>query len=235
MDLKRFFSDNINYAEKTATLTDEEYYHAVKVTRHKIGYKLIICGDGEHDYYCTVKDIGDGVLYATIDGREKNTAETKLPITLYVGANKDLDTVVQKAVELGVSKIVPFVSDHCNVDKINSDRLNKIISESSKQCGRARLAEICELISFKKALDTAKQCDVAFFYEYAKKKRVADCEFGDKGIAVFIGCEGGFSKAEIESVIDCGIEPITLGKRILRVSTAVTAALALVEQAIGEM
>lgn len=235
MDLKRFFSDDINFADGTATLTDEEFYHAVKVTRHKVGYKLIICGDGEYDYYCTVKDIGDGILYASIDGREINTAETEVPITLYVGANKDLDTVVQKAVELGVRKIVPYVSDHCNVDKINSERLKKIILESSKQCGRAKLAEISELITFKQALDMAKGADVAFFYEYAKEKRIADCEFKNREIAVFIGCEGGFSKAEIESVIEYGISPLTLGKRILRVSTAVTAALALVEQSIGEM
>lgn len=235
MDLKRFFSENIDYGNLTATLTGEEFYHAVKVTRHKIGYKLIVCGDGEYDYYCTVKDIKDGVLYASIDDREKNTAETKLPITLYIGANKDLDTVVQKAVEMGVCRIVPFVSDHCNIDKINVERMQKIIAESSKQCGRAKLAEICELTDFKNALNMAKDADIAFFYEYAKEKRVADCEFGKREIAVFIGCEGGFSNEEIETVIGSGICPLTLGKRILRVATAVTAAIALVEQNIGEM
>lgn len=235
MDLKRFFSDGIDYESKTAVLTGDEFYHAVKVTRHKIGYKLIICGDGIYDYYCTVEKITDDSLYAKIDSRELNETETRIPVTLYIGANKDLDTAVQKAVEMGASKIVPFTSAHCNTDKINVDRLNKIVLESSKQCGRARLAKVASLMTLKEALSVAKDTDIMFFYEFERTRKVVDCEFTHREISIFIGCEGGFSVEESELFSTFGAKPITLGKRILRVSTAVVAAMALVNSATGEM
>ncbi|MGN1042894.1 MAG: RsmE family RNA methyltransferase [Christensenellales bacterium] len=174
MDLKRFFSDTIDWDNKTATLTGEEYYHAVKVTRHKKGYKLILCGGDRYDYFCEVTEVTKDALYAKIESRSENNAESDCFITLFIGVNKELDTVVQKAVEMGVKKIVPFTSAHSNVDKINIDRLKKIVVESSKQCGRNYLAEVSNLVTLNEAFELSQNSTVFFYYEYEKKLKTKD-------------------------------------------------------------
>ncbi len=237
MDLKRFFSDCVDWEKKTAVLRDEEFYHAVKVTRHKVGYKLVICnGDGDdYDYDCEVTEITKDALYAKIESRTKNETELKNPVVLYIGVNKDIDTVVQKAVEMGVMKIVPFTSAHSNVDKINIDRLNKIVVESSKQCGRNRLTEVCPLITYKEAISVAKDTNIFFYYEYERDNKTCDAAVDDGEISVFIGSEGGFSSDEVAYAKEAGAKLLTLGNRILRVSTAVVSALTLVIERRGEI
>lgn len=227
MDLKRFFCDE-KITGDVAYLRGEEFYHAVKVTRHKVGFKLILCDDGDTDYYATIREINKDYLVAAIDERVPNPVESAFRLNLYIGNNKDLDTVVQKAVEMGVNSVTPFISERCNVKQVNYERLNKIVLESSKQCGRARLAAVKPQISFEKAVDEAANGDVFFFYEFEKENFVRDAVIGGKDINVFIGPEGGFSEKETAYAHERGIRTYSLGKRIMRVATAVIAACALI-------
>lgn len=234
MDLKRFFSDTIILGEE-AVLTGEEYVHAVKVTRHKVGYELIICDNSGFDYYCKIASIETDRLIAKVISKVKNETEPAQIINLYIGINKDLDNVIQKAIELGVSKITPFYSQHTNVEKINYQRLNKIVLESSKQCGRAIRAEIGEIISYEQMLYILDGNNY-FFYEYERDNKVKNARLiFDKPINIIIGGEGGFSKEEVSKMANKGAEILTLGKRILRVSTAVVSAVSLVLEKIGEI
>ena len=235
MDLKRFFTDNINEKDSVAVLEGEEFFHAVKVTRHKVGYKLIVCNNTKYDYYCTVTNVNSDSLIAKIDEKKLNDAETDRDITLYIGLNKDIDTVVQKAVELGIKRIVPYYSQHSNVDKINIDRLNKIVLESSKQCGRSTLAKIEPVIKIDEAIDDAKNTDIMFFYEFERDNKVSDTELRHNDISIFIGPEGGYSMEEKEKFVKVGANVLTLGKRILRISTAVVSAITLVLEKTGEI
>ncbi len=231
MDLKRFFTDRP--IGEYAYLSGQEFFHAVKVVRLKVGYKLIVCQGDDYDYYCTVEEIGKDQLIAKVDKKVSNDTELRYNVTLYIGANKDLDTVVQKAVELGACRIVPFTSQHSNVNKINRDRLETIVMESSKQCGRSKLASVGELISFSEIDADDKQ--VFAFYEFERNNKVSDVTMNDKDIAVVIGSEGGFSVEEYDIMLKKGWHVLTLGKRILRVSTAVVSALTLVNERAGEL
>lgn len=235
MDLKRFFSEEIDYPNRKAVLRGEEFVHAVKVTRHKIGYFLILSGNDGYDYYAKVSDITSDALYAEITERILNDSETVRPVVLYAGVGKDLDTVVQKAVELGVKKIIPFFSERTNIDKVNLLRLKKIVFESSKQCGRSCLAEIAEPVTFKQAAEDASSGHAIMFYEFERESKISSADWNDeKEINVFIGAEGGFSEAEKNYFVDKGGKTYTLGKRILRVATAVVSALTLVLEKLGE-
>ncbi len=227
MDLKRFFCDEKINGD-IVKLSGDEFYHAVKVTRHKVGYKLILCDNGNYDYYATIKEINRDFLIAKIDKRVFNPVESDFKLNLYIGNNKDIDSVVQKAVEMGVNSITPFVSERCNVKEINYERLNKIVLESSKQCGRARLATINEQITFEEAVTQAKTGEVFLFYEFEDKNFVRDTLIKSKEISIFIGTEGGFSEEEIAFAHKEGIKTYSLGKRIMRVATAVVSACALV-------
>lgn len=223
MDLKRFFTDEEIIGD-SIVLTGAEYYHAVKVTRHKIGYKIIVCNNTNKDYYCTITDISKSELTAKIDDVLINESEPDYNLSLYIGNNKDLDTVVQKAVECGVKNIIPFTSQHCNIDTINYDRLNKIILESSKQCGRSVLANLKPLTTFEESIKEAKNGCILAFYEHERKNKLKSDSLTGKDINIFIGCEGGFSEDEINLLKSNNVMPYTLGNRILRVSTAVVAA-----------
>lgn len=232
MDLKRFFS-NEKIIGDNAILTGEEFYHAVKVTRHKIGYKLIICDNGTNDYYCTVTEIASDRLTAHIDEIKNNDSELPYKLSLYIGNNKDLDVVTQKAVEMGVTKIIPFTSQHCNVKIVPYDRLRKIITESAKQCGRSVLPTIDEMVNFPDVLQQLTSKQTFAFYEYERTNKVKNATLTEiKDVAILIGCEGGFSKEEIAALSQKGIFTYSLGKRILRVSTAVVAACAIVNDKI---
>ena len=231
MDLKRFFTDRP--IGEYAYLSGQEFFHAVKVVRLKVGYKLIVCQGDNYDYYCTVEEIGKDQLIAKVDKKVSNDTDLHHNVTLFIGANKDLDTVVQKAVELGACRIVPFTSQHSNVNKINRERLETIVMESSKQCGRSKLATVGDLISFTEIDADDKQ--VFAFYEFERDNKVSDVTMNDKDIAVVIGSEGGFSVEEYDIMLEKGWHVLTLGKRILRVSTAVVSALTLVNERSGEL
>lgn len=235
MDLKRFFTDDIDEKNRVAVLYGDEFYHAVKVTRHKVGYKLIVCNNTPYDYYCTVTEVGKDSLHAKIDEIVKNDTELSSVVRLYVGLNKDIDTVVQKAVELGVREIVPFLSDHGNVDSVNKQRLEKIVLESAKQCGRSVLPSVGNVVSLSEAIEKAQGSDILFFYEFERENRVKDLSFSEGEVSVFIGPEGGFSEREKGLFVGSGAHTLTLGKRILRVATAVVSALTLVNERLEEV
>ena len=234
MDLKRFFTDE-PICDKKVVLTGDEFYHCCKVTRHKVGYKIILCDNGDMDYYATIREINKDSLTAEIYDSKTNDVESKIPLTLYIGNNKDIDDVVQKAVELGVMEIIPFVSQHCNVESIKKERLKKIVLESSKQCGRSRLAKIGDLVSFDEMLASAKNKQCFAFYEFERLNKVMNAPFQAKETALIIGCEGGFSVEEIEKMRQAEISTYTLGKRILRVATAVVSAITLINEKMDEL
>ena len=234
MDLKRFFTDDIDEKKGIAVLYGDEFFHAVKVTRHKVGYKMIVCNNTPADYYCTVTGIEKDRLLAKIDKSVANDTELPAVVRLYIGLNKDVDTVVQKAVELGVREIVPFLSDHGNVETIHKDRLEKIVLESAKQCGRSVLPTVSDVLSLSDAIERAKGTDILFFYEFERNNRVKDQVLSYDEISVFIGPEGGFSEREKETFVKANARVLTLGKRILRVATAVVSALTLVNERLEE-
>ena len=234
MDLKRFFTDDIDEKNGIVALYGDEFFHAVKVTRHKVGYKLIVCNNTPFDYYCTITEIGKDRLLAKIDEIVANDTELSTVVRLYIGLNKDVDTVVQKAVELGVREIVPFLSDHGNVGTIHKDRLEKIVLESAKQCGRSVLPTVSDVLSLSDAIECAKGTDILFFYEFERNNRVKDQVLSYDEISVFIGPEGGFSEREKETFVKANAHVLTLGKRILRVATAVVSALTLVNERLEE-
>lgn len=235
MELKRFFAEYIDYENMSVTLTGNEFYHAVKVTRHKVGYNIIVCCNDKYDYYCTITEITHDALVARIYDKKENSTELPVNITLFVGVNKQLDTVIQKGVEMGVKRIIPFKSNYSNIDEINLDRLNKIAIESAKQSGRNLLPEISPLIDFNEAIRLAQDTNIFFYYEQERKNRTVDVELKNNDISVFIGSEGGFSSQEIEKVREKNANILTLGNRILRVQTAVVAALALIVEKVGEL
>ena len=129
-----------------------------------------------------------------------------------------MEFIVQKAVELGVSRIVPYLSKNCvsRPDKTEKkvERWRKIAAEAAKQCGRGRLPEVAAVVPVAQAIAQAAESETAlFFYENERRTGLA----------------------EAKAAVDAGLQSVSLGTRILRCETAPIAALAAVLYAGGNM
>ena len=149
---------------------------------------------------------------------------------------------MQKAVELGVSRIVPYLSKNCvsRPDKTEKkvERWRKIAAEAAKQCGRGRLPEVAAVVPVAQAIAQAAESETAlFFYENEKRTGLHDARAGGvrDTVSLMVGPEGGFDPAEARAAVDAGLQSVSLGTRILRCETAPIAALAAVLYAGGNM
>ncbi|MFA5449565.1 MAG: RsmE family RNA methyltransferase [Clostridia bacterium] len=237
MDIKRFFApapiDNI------ITLEGEEFYHAVKTTRHKVGYLIIVATGDRYDYLARITQIDKDRLTAQVIEKKENNTEPQGQIILLQGLCKEFDFIVRKAVELGATDICPFISERTNIKEVSKERLERIIREAAKQCGRACLPVLHNTVSFNDAL--AFSYNIAnrlLCYEEQGEGSIANA-IGEKdkgkNAAIYIGSEGGFTAEEVQQAKDEGITCVSLGKRTLRSETAAIAALTLTMSALGEL
>ena len=150
-----------------------------------------------------------------------------------------MDWCVQKCTELGVTKIVPFVSNFTTVKQSDNkqERLMRVAIEACKQSGRAVVPEITAILTFNQVLAQLKEYEqiiVAFEQETAPAKDVISKLTKTKKVALIVGSEGGFSKNEVEQFIKLGAKSICMGKNILRAETASVALLSAVLYELGE-
>ena len=218
--MKKFFAENKgNYLE----INGEELKH-LAVLRCEIGEEIICFCNDIYEYLCKIKEITKKFAICEVKSKQICRANPKKNIVLFQGLPKldKLEFITQKATELGINKIIPFESDFTiakpNLNKI--ERLKKISSEACKQCGRSIPIEICEPIKFKVMLDLINQYDLVLFANETEKN-ISDIDLNNnQNIAIIVGSEGGFSKREIESLINKNVTQMGLGQRILRTETA---------------
>lgn len=237
MEIRRFFTTPEYINDDVVTIAGDEFLHMTKVLRYKVGYKAIVCANDGKERLCTITDINNGRATLKVD-EVKTIDEKHVRVTLFAGLlkNNKLDFAIQKAVELGVDEIVPFISQNSAEDKFSTDRANRIALEGAKQCGSVYLTEVGELVEFDDVLNRIKDFDVTLFaYEDEKHNRIKDCEISGKNIALIVGCEGGFTAEEVEKAKERGANIVTLGRRILRAETASIVASALLLDKLGEL
>lgn len=227
-----FFVSEEQINGENAYIEGSDVNHITNVLRMKPGEELLISVKGDWDYLCKIVDIEtDRVNLKVLESMEQR--ELPVNITLLQGIPKSdkLEMIIQKAVELGVSEIIPVKTkrvvvkiDEKKVDtKVN--RWNAIAESAAKQSKRSIIPKVHEPMSIDNALEIVKDFGVKLIpYENAdgidKTRKILDNMDKTKNIAVFIGPEGGFEESEVERIKNSGFEVITLGKRILRTETA---------------
>ena len=240
--MANFFVDKDAFSSDPIVISGEEANHIIKVLRMKEGESLTVfdtegnCADG------VIEKIGQKEVSVSVKRRYESDTEPKLKITLFQGIPKNpkMDLIIQKATELGVTKIVP-VNTKRIVAKIEKDakmdRLRRIAFEAAKQCGRAYVPKISDPVSFDTAIKMLKECDAAIIpYECEKDgKLTKDLLENATSLGIIIGPEGGFEEDEVEKAEKAGVKRVTLGKRILRTETAGLIASALCLYVAGDM
>ena len=227
-----FFVSEEQINGENAYIEGSDVNHIANVLRMKPGEELLISVKGDWDYLCKIVDIEtDRVNLKVLESMEQR--ELPVNITLLQGIPKSdkLEMIIQKAVELGVSEIIPVKTKRVVVKidekkvgtKVN--RWNAIAKSAAKQSKRSIIPKVHEPMSIDNALEIVKDFGVKLIpYENAdgidKTRKILDNMDKTKNIAVFIGPEGGFEESEVEMIKNSGFEVITLGKRILRTETA---------------
>lgn len=213
-------------------ITGENLKHIIGSLRMKVGEGLTICDNGIN-YNCELILAEKDKAVAKVLSKEKNLSEPDVSVTIFQCMPKGdkLELVIQKAVELGVDKIVPVLSSRCvsrpddKRAKKKNDRYNKISLSACEQSGRGKIVEVAQMIDFNTAVKQASDYDLCVLFYEGGGKPIREIVNSQKNICVFIGPEGGFSDSEVEALKQSGAEIATLGKRILRTETAPLAAL----------
>ena len=236
--MPRFFVEGEGAADGVLFVSGDDARHIARSMRMAVGDEITLCTPDGTDHLCRLTKIRDELCECSIISSEKSKSEPPYRLTLFMAYPKGdkLETVIQKAVELGASAIVPFVSSRCikRPDEKRSetrlDRLNRIAEEAAKQCGRAMLPRVEMPVSYGKMLELASAQELALFcYEgdcsKSLKKALDDIDAAPRSIAVVVGSEGGFSPEEAEAAENAGLISVNMGPRILRCETAPSYAL----------
>lgn len=237
-----FFVEPFQIHTDTVEILGGDVNHVKNVLRMRAGEEVMISDGFGHEYVCRMEEFLEDSVKARILERREVSSELPSRITLFQCLPKGdkMELIIQKAVELGASEIVPVASKRCVVKldakkEENKRRRWQAIAESAaKQSGRAIIPEVKPVVNFAQALKQSETFDVRLIpYECAAEllesgegsamQKTRDVLAGiqrGQSVGIFIGPEGGFEKEEVGAAINAGTRPITLGRRILRTETA---------------
>lgn len=223
--MQQYFADKPLKTGEEYIFTKEQAHHARDVLRmNHERIRLVYDGKG---YFADAYPRGREFA-AMVESEDPNDNELSVSVTLCAALirREKMEFVLQKAAELGVSRIVPFESSRCVVreKKEKSLRLKErwtaILREASEQCKRSRIPELTDITDFDHLKEYMGDANLAAYENaYGTGRMLSECLRGSS-ITVVIGPEGGFSKEEVEKLAAAGFEPVSLGSRILRAETA---------------
>lgn len=230
----QFFVESSQICGKIIYIIGSDVNHIKNVLRMKPGEEIAVSNgvDGK-EYRCGITAIEEDRIVCEFRFVKEDGMELSSRVYLFQGLPKadKMELIIQKAVELGVHEIIPVSTKRCVVkleDKKAAAKITRwqgIAEAAAKQSKRRIVPRISNVMSFKEAIAKASSMDVKLIpYELAegmeRTKSLMENLKAGQDIAVFIGPEGGFEEAEINLALSVGIEPVTLGKRILRTETA---------------
>lgn len=230
----QFFVEPSQIQGTRVVITGSDVNHIKNVLRMQPGEEIAVSnGEDGKEYRCGIEELYEDEIVCTLRFVKEDGVELSSKIYLFQGLPKadKMELIVQKAVELGIYEIIPVSTKRAVVKLDEKKAKSKIarwqtISEAAaKQSKRRIVPQIHTVMSFKEAVAYAKDMQVKLIpYELAegmeKTRKIIGSLKPGEDIAIFIGPEGGFEENEIQTALDNGIEPITLGKRILRTETA---------------
>ena len=224
MKLQRFLVKNTDFRKDIISLADRKIINQIKNTfRLKTGDKLVIVNGKNEEAYCEIKSLEKNKVTLVINEIAKNEIELLKKVTLYVAIVKkdNLEWIVQKATEIGITKIIPIITRRTVKTGIAMERLKKIAEEAMEQSERGSVPEITSPIGFESALEDSRENYVNLFFD-RQGEEVAQIKAGKNGsVGIFIGPEGGWEQEEIKlAKREKNLKLISLGRTNLRAETA---------------
>lgn len=229
----RFYVLPEQIGEEEAYIDGSDVNHIKNVLRLTAGEWLVVCDGNNTDYYCRISSLSSDRVVCHIEKKQAGSTELDAKIYLFQGLPKSdkMDWIVQKAVELGASCIVPVCTKRCVV-KLDEkkaakkqERWQKIAESAAKQCDRGLIPRVEKPVALAEAFDIAKGLEYNIMpYECAEGMEHARGVIAEavkkESIGIFIGPEGGWEEEEVSQAAAEGCQVLSLGKRILRTETA---------------
>ncbi|HBQ20768.1 MAG: hypothetical protein A2Z91_08140 [Deltaproteobacteria bacterium GWA2_38_16] len=210
----------------TLTLTGEIHHYLTHVLRMKIGDPLCLFNGGNQEFLSTISEIQKNKI--TLHISTAQTVNKESPLEIIIGQaipkGQKLDDLIPKITELGVSKVVPLITERSDLKTASPQKLvrwQKIAEYSSQQTGRTKVPEISTPLSFNHFLKKYPNHEKILFYELENSKNLHDVlkTTTSQKFCLIIGPEGGFTPQEIALAQKENCTIISLGKRILRTET----------------
>ena len=230
----QFFVEPSQIQGNRIVITGSDVNHIKNVLRMKAGDEIAVSNgmDGK-EYRCGIEAFTEDEIVCGLRFIKEDGVELPSKIYLFQGLPKadKMELIIQKAVELGAFEVIPVAAKRCVVrldEKKAASKISRwqgIAEAAAKQSKRAVIPKVHPVLSMKEAVAYAQNMDVKLIpYELAEgmqhTKQMIEAVKPEQSIAVFIGPEGGFEESEIQMAREAGIEPVTLGRRILRTETA---------------
>ncbi|MBR9871847.1 MAG: 16S rRNA (uracil(1498)-N(3))-methyltransferase [Gammaproteobacteria bacterium] len=242
MRIPRIFTDSPLNVGSQCELDENAANHVGRVLRMQPGQELRLFNNDGCDYRTTITQASKKNVTVEVLSREDNATESPLNITLGQTLSKGdrMDYAVQKAVEMGVTTIVPLSTQRSDV-KLKGDREEKrlrhwqqVAISAAEQCGRAKVPEILPVMSVEEWLEYSQSCDLRLVLHHRTEQSLNTLDT-PANVALMIGPEGGLTADEIAQAEHSGFLPVALGPRVLRTETAPVAAMALCQWLWGDI
>jgi len=242
MRIPRIFTPFPLSSGASIELDENAFSHAVRVLRLKQGDSLILFNGEGGEFEAELIEVQKKRASARINQFHNKDCESPLRIILgqCISRGEKMDYTIQKAVELGVTEIVPLFSERCGV-KLNQERLEKrlrhwrsVIISACEQSGRNRIPTLHPAMALS-AWQQQLYTSLNLVLDPTATNSLGSLAKPEKGVALLIGPEGGLSNNEIKNAVKHGFNGIRLGPRILRTETAGLTALSMIQQLWGDL
>jgi len=240
MRIPRIFTHQALIPNSTLALAEPQSHYLSKVLRMQAGRELILFNGEGGEYSAEISAIHKKHVDVLVKEFSAENRQSHLQLELAIGVSRGerMDWVLQKATELGVTKITPLITERTEV-KLGGERADKkmdhwqqIIISACEQCQRNLLPELSEPKNY---LEWVARCNAELkFVLHHRDSKGLPQDKTTQNVALLIGPEGGLDEDEIAQAITNGFSPLTLGPRVLRTETAPVAAISLVQYLWGD-
>lgn len=240
MRIPRIYQPHPLMVGTTTELTGSAATHVARVLRLREGAPLTLFNGAGGEFSATVAKVDRRKVSVLVEAHHDRESESPLPLTLAQGISKGerMDYTIQKAVELGVTQIIPLQTER-SVVNLSGERMQRklehwraIIISASEQCGRNRLTELVEVTNLKQFLDAVPQ-GTPLLLDHRSEGTITDLNL--QAATLLIGPEGGLSTAERKAAQLAGFIGTRLGPRVLRTETAAVTAISLLQGYFGDL
>jgi 16S rRNA (uracil1498-N3)-methyltransferase len=256
MARRRFYAPPEDINGSIVVLSPHETHHLINVLRMTPGDEAFVFDGGGNEYRCMFRRVQDDRAELEIGDSLLDIVESSVELTLAQALAKGerFDFIVQKATELGVTRIAPLMTRYADIrldekQKISrAERWRRISLESMKQSGRRQLVEITEPLSIYQFMSLVERSSKQASGTESNNLLLLFSERGGTGVAealeqsstsrsvvALVGPEGGWSDDELETLSDYGCKSVTLGPRVLRTETAAIVAVTLIQHTLGDL
>ena len=245
--IPRIYIPETPEADGDIELRGETFRYIRNVLRMGPGDALVLFDGKGREFEGAVAGLDSRAVRVRVTRSVLNPIVSPLRVTLAQALPKGakIDFIIQKATELGATKLVPFRCAR-SIPAIPEDRRGarlvrwrKIAAEAARQCGRADVPEVSEILSFDEMIDAPAKGDFRMILWEGESSRTLKDILRDSGrragdgVFAVIGPEGGFSKEEVDRALATGFASASLGRRVLRVETAALAVLTILQYELG--